>query len=120
VTFATDYGNVDEIEREVGRCELGKGVSLYRGVDIDESCWELASNIAKTRKIPYQIQTCCGRIGYTSLEVTSEVEGIKALVWGIPLRSMHAPTEVININDLISGSKLLKYFLQSKKLKDII
>ncbi|MHA2013311.1 MAG: M20/M25/M40 family metallo-hydrolase [Candidatus Helarchaeota archaeon] len=120
VTFATDYGNVDEIEREVGRCELGKGISLYRGVDVDENCWELAVEIAKKRKIPYQVQTCCGRIGYTSLEVTGEGEGIKALVWGIPLRSMHAPTEVINLNDLLSGSKLLTYFLQSKKLKDVI
>ena len=120
VTFATDYGNVDEIEREVGRCELGKGISLYRGVDIDEKCWELATSIAKKRKIPYQVQTCSGRIGYTSLEVTSEGYGIKALVWGIPLRSMHAPTETIHLNDLYTGTKLLTYFLQSKKLKEII
>lgn len=120
VTFATDYGNVDEIEREVGRCELGQGVSLYRGVDIDEPCWQLVTQIAKNKKIPYQIQTCSGRIGYTSLEMTSEGDGIKALVWGLPLRSMHNPTEVIHIDDLMSGANLLKYFLQSKKLKDLL
>lgn len=120
VTFATDYGEVDEIEREVGRCELGKGISLYRGVDIDEELWNLATSIAKKRKIPYQVQTCSGRIGYTSLEMTGEGKGTKALVWGIPLRSMHAPTEMINFQDLYSGSKLLTYFLQNKKLKDLI
>lgn len=120
VTFATDYGEIDEIEREVGRCELDKGISLYRGVDIDNDCWELATQIAKRRKILYQVQTCCGRIGYTSLEVTGEAEGIKAMIWGIPLRSMHAPTEVINFNDLITGTRLLYYFLINKKLKDLI
>jgi len=120
VTFATDYGNVDEIEREVGRCELGKGIALYRGVDIDETCWELITQIAKKSQINFQTQTCSGRIGYTSLEVTGEANGIKALVFGIPLRSMHAPTEIINLEDLMSGSKLLKLFLQNKLLKDII
>lgn len=120
VTFATDYGNADEIEREVGRCELGQGVSLYRGVDIDEACWELATQIARQKKIPYQVQTSCGRIGYTSLEITGEANGIKAMVWGIPLRSMHAPTEVIHLHDLYTGSKLLTAYIQSKKLATLL
>ena len=120
VTFATDYGNMDELEREAGKCELGKGMALYRGVDIDEKCWELAVETAKKNKIPYQIQTCAGRIGYTSLEMTGEGEGIKALVWGIPLRSMHAPTEVIHGDDLLSGAFLLSCFLQNKKLSKLL
>jgi len=120
VTFATDYGEVDRMETEVGRCELGKGISLYRGTDIDKSCWELVTEVAKKRKLPYQVQACSGRIGYTSLEVTGECEGVKALVWGIPLRNMHAPTEIIHMQDLLTGSKLLKYFLQSKKLKELL
>ena len=120
VTFATDYGLVDEIEKEVGRCELGKGLSLYRGTDIDETCLNLVLEIAKRRKISYQVQACSGDIGYTSLVVSNEGNGLKALVFGIPLRSMHAPTEIIHMDDLLSGSKLLTYFLQSKKLKELL
>lgn len=120
VTFATDYGEVDELEMKVGRCNLNEGIVLYRGVDLDENCWELATSIAENKKIPYQVQAGYGRIGYTSLEVTGEAKGVKALVWGIPLRNMHAPTEIINLNDLITGSKLLKHFLLSKKLISII
>lgn len=120
VTFATDYGDRDGMERECGKCELGKGTSLYRGMDVDETCWKLVTDIAKRRKIPYQVQACTGNIGYTSLAVVNEGLGCKALVWGIPLRSMHAPTEIIHMDDLVSGAKLLTYFLQSKKLKGII
>ncbi|RLF58126.1 MAG: hypothetical protein DRN27_06235 [Thermoplasmata archaeon] len=120
VTFATDYGHVDLLEKEVGRCELGKGLSLYRGVDIDTKCFDLAVETAKKKKIPYQVQASCGNIGYTSLTVTNENEGIKALVFGIPLRSMHAPTEIIHLDDLITGAKLLTSFLQNKKLKTIL
>jgi len=120
VTFATDYGQVDALEKVAGRCELGKGVSLYRGTSIDDACWKLATEIAKKRKIEYQVQACCGSIGYTSIEVADEGHGTKALVFGIPLRSMHCPTEIIHLDDLTSGAKLLTYFLQNKQLKSLL
>ena len=78
VTFATDYGDVDGIETEVGRCNLGEGIVLYRGVDIDNRCWTLAEGVAQNKKIPYQIQASNGGSGYNSLEITGENEGIKA------------------------------------------
>jgi len=120
VTFATDYLDVDALEVIAGRCHLGKGVSLYRGVDLDEQCWKLATDIAKENKIPYQVQAGEGDIGYTSLAMTGEGKGIRAMAITIPLRGMHMPTEIINGKDLDSGSDLLAKFLKSKKLKGII
>ncbi|MGD2071977.1 MAG: M20/M25/M40 family metallo-hydrolase [Candidatus Thorarchaeota archaeon] len=119
VTFATDYGEVDVIEREVGRCELGKGIVLLRGQDLDDECCKLAVSVAKRKKIPYQIQTPTHGI-YTSQAVSHETSNAKAMVFGVPLRNMHAPTEIIQFNDLITGARLVKSFLLSKKLKDII
>jgi len=120
VTFATDYGSEDDLEKEAGRCELGKGVSLYRGTDIDRKCWKLITEVANNNKIPYQVQACSGAIGYTSLSMTGEGKGVKALVLGIPLRSMHSPTEIINMKDLTSGAKLLTKFLEKKNLNDAL
>lgn len=120
VTFATDYGAVDELEREAGRCSLGQGISLIRGVGLDEACWNLATTIAKKRKIPYQVQTNSAEIEYTSQTVAHEATNAKAMVWGIPLRNMHAPTEIINFDDLETGSKLLKYFLLNKSLESVL
>lgn len=120
VTFASDYGHVDALEKEVGRCELGKGVSLYRGIDIDEKCFKLAVDTAKKGKIPYQVQASAGQTGYTSQGVSNEGKGSKSLVWGIPLRSMHNPTEMVHLDDLLSGANLLTEFLLNKKLKKIL
>lgn len=120
VTFATDYGCVDALEKVAGRCELGKGITLYRGTSMDTESFNLVTEIAKKRKIAYQVQACNGSIGYTSVEVADEGDGAKALVFGILLRSMHCPTEIIHLDDLNSGAKLLTYLLQSKKLKALL
>ncbi len=47
-------------------------------------------------------------------------QGTKALVFGIPLRSMHTPVEIIHMDDLLGGTKLLTHFLQNKKLKELL
>jgi len=120
VTFATDYGEADEMEREVGRCKMGEGISLYKGVDVFKEGIDLCENLAKKNKIPYQVQACEGAIGYTSLDTTDFECGIRAMVFGIPLRNMHNPVEVINYKDLISGTKLLNKFLASKQLSKIL
>lgn len=121
VTFATDYGLEDEYEEEVGRCELGSGCVFYRGVDIDNACWELITKIATQKELPYQIQASRGRhTGYVPLDFSVFSGHAKTLVCGIPLRNMHAPCEIVNSKDLLSGAKLLSSFLTSKKLKEVI
>ena len=117
VTFATDYGD-DNLEKEVGRCELGKGIVLYRGVDIDRQSFRLIDNIARKNKIKVQYQASIGNIGYTATEVTGFPT--KALILGLPIRSMHTPVEIINSKDLGYGINLLKNFLISKELKKIL
>jgi endoglucanase len=117
VTFATDYGD-EELEKEVGRCELGKGIVLYRGVDIDRNALKLMNSVARNNKIKIQYQASVGNIGYTSNEVTDYCP--KALIIGIPLRNMHTPTEIINTKDLNYGINLLKNFLLSRNLKKIL
>jgi len=119
VTFATDYGNVDEIEREAGRCELGKGIVLMRGTGLNEKCRNLAIDVAKQYKIPYQTQVCTDA-DYTSQTVAEEATNANAMVLGIPLRNMHSPTEIVHLKDLYLGTKLLKNFLLSKKLKTLL
>jgi putative aminopeptidase FrvX len=119
VTFATDYGNIDELEREAGKCELNKGIVVSKGIGIDKNCVALIETIAKRKNIQYQTQITCVA-DYTSQTVTDYANNATALVFGIPLRNMHCPTEIINTNDLISGSNLLKAFLLDKKLSTLI
>jgi len=115
VTFATDYGTNDEMEREVGRCKLGQGIVLYRGVDIYKEGLKIVEGVARRNKMKIQYQASTGMTGYTATEV-SKLLGARAMILGIPLRNMHTPVEIIDIKDLESGIKLLSYFLVSTKL----
>ena len=120
VTFATDYGWGDELDRKAGECELGKGIVIYRGYDINKSGYMLLESIARKHKVKFQTQANLEPGGFTPLMVTGELNGIKALVLGIPLRNMHTPVETINLKDLNYGVLLLKNFLISSSLKNII
>ncbi|MFX0206319.1 MAG: M20/M25/M40 family metallo-hydrolase, partial [Candidatus Hodarchaeota archaeon] len=116
VTFATDCGTDGHIEKEVGLCELNKGLVLYRGVDINKDYLRLIQSAARNNKIKIQYQAASGTLGYTTSYVSDEEEGIRTLILGIPLRNMHTPVEIINLNDLNNGIQLLTKFLLHKKI----
>jgi len=115
VTFATDYG--ENLEREVGRCELGKGIVLYRGVGIDRGTLRLLENIARHNKVKFQHQASTGDLGYNSDVALDYVS--KACIVGIPLRNMHNVVEIVNAKDLNYGIRLISKFLVSKEIKRI-
>jgi len=46
--------------------------------------------------------------------------GVKAAIVGIPLRNMHTPVEIINMNDLSLSTKLLVNFLLDQKIESIL
>jgi len=120
VTFATDHLDSDDLEKEVGKCELEKGIVLARGLDLHEPTFKLAQNIAKRHKIKTQVQVNSDAGGFNPLFITSEAQGVRAMVMGIPLRNMHTPVETINLKDLESGIKLLKSMLLSSNLRGTI
>jgi endoglucanase len=120
VTFASDYLGEEELEIETGRCDLGGGIVLYRGVDIHNPTLKLMRNIARKHKIKTQIQASGYNIGYTSTDMTYEAGGVRAVILGIPLRNMHTPVETINLKDLDYGTKLLTNLLLSQNLRSVI
>jgi len=116
VTFGTDYG--ENLEETVGRCDLGRGIVLYRGVDIDKKSLQLISCIAKKNKIKIQYQASIGNIGYIATMVTNMPT--RALIVATPIRNMHTEVEVVNERDLNYGIRLLKEFLLNKRLKGVL
>ena len=117
VTFATDYGD-GSLERIAGKCDLGKGIVLYRGVNIDNETIKLMTKVAKRDKIKVQYQASVGNIGYNA---TSMVDiCYKTVIVAPPLRNMHNICEIINLRDLEYGIRLLKNFLSTRDLKKLL
>ena len=63
VTFATDYGYGEDYAMKVGKCDLGKGIVLYRGLDIHKPSLDLAISVAKNNKVKLQYQASYDNIG---------------------------------------------------------
>jgi len=117
VTFATDYGE-DTLEREVGKCDLGKGIVIYRGVNIHNDTVKLLDNIASKNKIKVQHQASVGNYGYNATSMVDICD--RMVIISPPLRCMHTTVETINLKDLEYGTNLLKHFCLSRELKRIL
>ena len=117
VTFATDYGD-GSLEKIAGRCDLGKGIVLYRGVNIDNETIKLMSKIAKRDRIKIQYQASVGNIGYNATSMSDIC--YKTVIVAPPLRNMHNICEIINLRDLEYGVRLLRNFCLSKELRKIL
>jgi len=113
VTFATDYGD-DNLEKEVGKCELGKGITLYKGTNMDSGTINLLTKISRQHKIKIQFQASTGREGYNADNVLHWCD--RAVIVAPPLRCMHSPVETINLKDLQYGINLLKRFYFSRDI----
>ncbi len=117
VTFATDQHEVDE--REAGRCQLGRGLAIYKGINIHKPAITLLESTARRNKIKVQY-LATGGCGTNAGYVATTSGGIKVIDVAIPLRYMHSNVEVMNMKDLRSGINLLKSFLLNRKLGRII
>ena len=117
VTFATDYGE-DTLEKEVGRCELGKGIVVYKGVNIHSETVKLLDKIAKKNKVKIQWQASVGNCGYNATSMVDICD--RVVIIAPPLRCMHTCVETINLKDLNYGINLIKNFCLSRELKRIL
>jgi endoglucanase len=118
VTCATDSYEIDE--REAGRCDLGKGITIIKGVNIHKPSLKLMQSLARCNKVRVQYQANNGDESTDADVVGNELDGIRILNLGIPCRNLHSPVEIINIKDLNYATRLLKSFLLSRKLGKVI
>lgn len=112
VTFASDYGSVEE--KQVGKCNLGDGIVLYVGNLCDQETKNKLSKITKENNIKLQKQVLNGSGGYNSDAVYDLGEDADVTIIGIPLRNMHSPVEICSMDDVYSGIKLVTTLLKEE------
>lgn len=105
--------NFEKKEEEYGRLALGKGPVLLKGCNVTPAIGELLVEVAEKNKIPYQMQAA-PMPTWTDADPLQRMRGgsATALV-KIPVRYMHAPTEIISLTDVENAIKLLVVFLTS-------
>src|SRR3954467_4085625 len=108
VTFATDQPDVNE--KELGRHRFGSGPVLQRGSTLDPAVFELMHETAEAEGIPFTVTASARSTGTDADAIHATRGGIPSGVVSIPLRYMHSPVEMVQMDDVENTARLLAAF----------
>lgn len=107
VTHATSFGVGED-----KAYQWGKGPCIATGPNIHPQLFKDFTEIAKKYEIPYIIEPIPGLTGTDASTIQVVQDGIPTALLSIPIRYMHTPVEVLNINDLKRTERLIYFFLR--------
>ena len=110
VTFATDQPGISE--QEVGRHRFGTGPVLTRGSTLDPTIFELLHETAEAESIPFTVTASARATGTDADAFHIARAGIPSAVVSVPLRYMHSPVEMVQLDDIANAAKLIAAFAQ--------
>jgi putative aminopeptidase FrvX len=111
VTFATDAPGLDE--KELGRHRFGSGPVIGRGSTLDPAVFELLHETAEKEGIPFTVAASARATGTDADAIHFAAGGIPTGVVSIPLRYMHSPVEMVELEDVHNTARLLAAFAQA-------
>ena len=110
VTFATDQPGLDE--KEVGRHRFGTGPVLTRGSTLDPRVFELLHEAGEAEGIPFTVTASARATGTDADAFHISRAGIPTGVVSVPLRYMHSPVEMVQLDDVENAARLIAAFAQ--------
>jgi len=111
VTFATDAPGIEE--KELGRHRFGSGPVIGRGSTLDPVVFELLYETAEKEGIPFTVAASARSTGTDADAIHLAAAGIPTGTVSIPLRYMHSPVEMVELEDVHNTARLLAAFAQA-------
>jgi endoglucanase len=108
VTFETTPPGHDE--KELGRHRFGTGPVLTRGSTLDPQIYELLHETAEAEGIPFTVSASARATGTDADAFHIARAGIPTGVVSVPLRYMHSPVELVQLDDIANAAKLIAAF----------
>ena len=109
VTHATDAPGIDV--KAAGKHELGSGPVITRGSTLNHGVFELLYEAAEAEKIPFTIEASGRNTGTDADAVHLSRGGVPTGLISIPVRYMHSPVEVVDLEDVDAAARLLAAFV---------
>jgi endoglucanase len=108
VTFETKPPGHDE--REVGRHHFGTGPVITRGSTLDPQVFELLHAAAEAEGIAFTV-AASARATWTDADAFHVSRGgIPSGLVSVPLRYMHSPVEIVQLDDVANAARLIAAF----------
>jgi putative aminopeptidase FrvX len=111
VGHATDHPDCDN--RKFGETKLGGGPIICRGPNINPKVYERLLACAKKAKIKIQLDADPRPTGTDARAIQMARGGVACGLVSIPLRYMHTPSEVVDLDDVEDCVKLFVEFAKS-------
>ena len=106
VTHAADVPSIEK--GQTGPQRLGSGPVVTRGLGLDEGVANRLIELAEQHGIPHGMEAMPGGSTHTDIDNTLHaVRSLRAALLGIPLRHMHSPAEVCDLDDLEGTAALM-------------
>jgi putative aminopeptidase FrvX len=105
VTHATDAPGIDL--KEIGKHELGSGPVISRGSTLHPQLFELLYETAEREKIPFTVEASARATGTDADAVHISRAGVPTGLVSIPIRYMHSPVELVQLDDVHACARLI-------------
>jgi endoglucanase len=105
VTHATDAPGIEV--RESGKHELGSGPVLSRGSTLHPRLFELLFETAERERIPFTVEASARATGTDADAVHISRSGVPTALVSIPVRYMHSPVELVQLDDVDASAALI-------------
>jgi putative aminopeptidase FrvX len=105
VTHATDAPGIDV--KEAGKHELGSGAVISRGSTLNHGLFELLRQTAEAEAIPFTIEASARATGTDADAVHISRGGVPTGLVSIPIRYMHSPVELVQLDDVQACARLI-------------
>ena len=108
VTHATDAPGIPE--QELGKHHFGSGPVIERGSNLHPVVSELLIEAAEAEGIPYTLSASGRATGTDADAIHTSRGGVATGLVSIPLRYMHSPVEMVQLDDVHNAARLLAAF----------
>ncbi len=90
--------------------DMGGGTAIGLGPNINRWIGERLIKTAQAHEIKYQLEVMEGHTGTNAWPVQISREGVATGVVSVPVKYMHSPVEMLNVDDIESAARLLAEF----------
>jgi len=111
VGHATDHPDCDN--RKYGETKLSGGPIICRGANINPKVFDRLLKAAKKLRIPYQLEADPRPTGTDARAIQMGRGGVATGLVSVPLRYMHTPSEVVDLEDVERCVQLLVEFAKA-------
>ncbi len=108
VTHATDAPGIDESQH--GRHHFGSGPVIERGSTLHPKVSELLIEAAEAEGIPHTIAASARSTGTDADAIFTARDGVPTGLVSVPLRYMHSPVEMVQLDDVENAARLIAAF----------